>query len=103
MTTTEEKAEVVVVFRFDKGRDGSVFALFPEEPGDTTGRYCSCYQHIGQHSSADYYGCIQNSRPAKPHEYADLAKELERIGYVLKVRRRATYAMHEKRRNAVRG
>lgn len=87
---------VPVVFR--KDRTGDIFALFPTECEDYTGRYCGCYQHVGQHCSADYFGCIQDSRPATPAEYADLKTELERIGYTLRVIRRASPAHHEARR-----
>jgi len=84
-----------VVFR--KDRTGDIFALFPTDAADCTGRYCGCYQHVGQHCSADYFACIQNSQPATPTEYADLKTELERIGYTLRVIRRASYAHHEAR------
>ena len=60
--------------------------------------YCTAYQHVGQHCAADYHGCIAQSDPATPAEYADLYEELERRGYILSVRRRATPEMHERRR-----
>ncbi len=87
-----------VIFRMD--REGNVFALFPELPADNYGVYCTCFQHVGQHCAADYYGCIAESRPATPEEFADLAAELRQRGYDLKIRQRATYAMHERRRQA---
>jgi hypothetical protein len=68
----------IVIFRWE--REGGVFALFPELPADNQGFYVTCYQHIGQHCAADYYGCIANSRPAKPSEYRDLFNELEGRG-----------------------
>ena len=77
-----------VIFRVDRGRDGDVFALFPNIPADNAGRYVQSYQHIGQHAAADYVGCISRSRPAKPHEFAELKQELEARGYILDVRRR---------------
>lgn len=86
----------IVIFRMD--REGIVFALFPELPSDAQGFFCTCYQHIGQHSAADFRGCIAHSRPAKADEYADLFNELERRGYSLKVHQRATPFMHERRR-----
>jgi hypothetical protein len=86
----------IVIFRKDK--DGIVFALMPELPADNHGIYCTCYQHIGQHCTADYHGCIANSRSANPDEYADLLIELERRGYYVDVRLRATSVMHERRR-----
>ena len=73
----------IVVFRHD---GETVFALFPFI--DHSNGYCTSYQHIGQHSGADYAGCIADSRPAKPEEYADLKAELESIGYELDVRKK---------------
>ena len=91
-------SETVVIFRKDRTGWRDTFALFPELPSDNYGRYCTAYQHIGQHCAADYHGCIANSDPAAPEEYADLYEELERRGYNLTVRRRATPEMHEKGR-----
>ena len=84
----------VVLFRMD--REGNVFALFPELPADNYGVYCPCIQHIGQHCAADYHGCIADSRPATPAEYADLETELRQRGYDLEIRQRATCAMHQR-------
>ena len=90
-----------VVFRMD--REGVVFALFPELPADNRGFYCDCFQHVGQHCAADYYGCIRHSRPATPTDYADLLAELTQRGYRLEVRKRATNVMHDRRRQLVKG
>jgi hypothetical protein len=90
----------IVIFRAD--RDGIVFALMPELPADNQGWYCTCYQHIGQHCAADYYGCISQSRSAKPDKYSDLLIELECRGYHVEVRQRATPVMHERRRRFAR-
>lgn len=72
-----------VIFRVwqEHGKDKEIFALFPTIAGDTTGLYCQSYQQIGQHSGADYTGCIRQSRPATPEEYKELLAELVRIGY----------------------
>jgi len=83
-------------------RDKEVFALFPTLPADCNGYYCTTYVHLGQHSSANYHRCIDHSCPAKPEEYAELKAELERIGYRLKVYKRATYAMHQQCRDEAR-
>ena len=91
----------VVIFRVD--RVGVVFALFPELPTDREGLYCTCYQHVGQHCAADYFGCIADSRPATPAEYADLFVELQHRGYNMKIRQRATSAMHERCRRSAAG
>lgn len=89
----------VVIFR--KWPDGDILALFPTVPGDVFGNLCNSYEHVGQHGNADYHGCIRQTKPAKPSEYADLKKELGRIGYNLVIRKRATYADHEERRNSI--
>jgi hypothetical protein len=86
----------IVIFRM--GREGIVFALFPELPADTNGVYCTCFQHIGQHCAADYHGCIAESRPATLAEHADLLAELKQRGYDLEIRQRAAPIMHERRR-----
>ena len=91
----------VVIFRVD--RIGVVFALFPELPADYQGLYCTCYQHVGQHCSADYYGFIADSRPATPAEYASLFAELKQRDYKMTIRQRATSAMHERRRRLAKG
>jgi hypothetical protein len=87
--------QIVVIFRRD--RTGGCFALFPELPSDDQGFFCTAYQRVGEHCAADYHGCIANSDPAAPAEYRDLFEELERRGYDLTVRRRATPDMHERR------
>ena len=90
--------KTIVIFRKDRDGYKDCFALFPELPADNQGRFCTCFQHIGQHCAADYHGCIAQSDPAKPIEYADLQEELEQRGYDLAIRNRATSRMHEARR-----
>jgi len=84
----------IVVFRVWDNLPRDVFALFPCVPSSRDGYQCTSYHHVGQHCGSDYYGCIATSRPATPAEYADLKAELEKIGYVLIVRKRATAEMH---------
>lgn len=81
----------IVVFRVFKADQTAnrVLALFPAEANYPDGS-CESYQHIGQHSAADYSHCIAITRPATPKEYAPLKRELERIGYTLKVQSRYT-------------
>ena len=74
-----------VVFRVWQP-EGTVLALFPYEKEHSG--LCSSYEHVGQHASADYTGCIQRSRPATSAEYAPLKSELEHRGYTLRVLRR---------------
>jgi hypothetical protein len=91
-------SETVVIFRRDRTGWKDCFAVFPELPSDEFGNLCTAFQHIGQHCAADYHLCVSRSDPAAPSEYADLYEELERRGYDLSVRRRATPEMHERRR-----
>ena len=89
--------KTLVVFRVFK--KGDVIALFPEIPGDCTGRYCESYQHIGQHGSADYDGLMSITRPATLDEYASLAGELQGAPYEyeLDIRQRATRVSRSRR------
>ena len=75
-----------IIFRVDTTPDfkGTVFALFPHEVTDQSGSVTS-YQHVGQHSAADFIHCIGFSRPATPAEYKDLLAEMEGLGYKIKV------------------
>jgi hypothetical protein len=91
----------IVVFR--KWKDGfGVIALFPEIPTDLYGRYCESYEHVGQHGGADYQGVIMNTRPANVEESADLAEELQIIGYDLRAIKKASQQHHERRRRLAR-
>lgn len=76
---------------FRKEGKGEIVAIFPTIPAKNHGYDMRCYAHLGQHSgcSVEYY---QSTKPAKPEEYADLKRELEGIGYVLKVVQRRTAA-----------
>jgi hypothetical protein len=73
--------KTVVVFRMWKAEPKGCFALFPFVPHDRNGLYCESYEHVGQHGGADYSGCIADSRPATPAEYAALKRELESPPY----------------------
>jgi hypothetical protein len=87
-----------VLIRVWKGDKDDIFALLPVLPADNYGDFCTCYQHIGQHGSADYRLCISKSRPATAAEAADLVAELQSIGYNPRIISRATPAMHRARR-----
>jgi len=67
-----------------------IIALFPYEIESIKGEVNS-YEHVGQHSGADYQSCIQRTTPATPEEYAELKAELESLGYNLKVVKRRNY------------
>jgi hypothetical protein len=78
------KEKTVVIFRVWR-KEGTVIALFPDIDGDG---HCSSYEHVGQHSPADYKLVVSKTRLATPEEYADLLKELDQVGYNLDVRQR---------------
>jgi hypothetical protein len=81
---------------------GDLIALFPGQPADYQGWFVDSFMHLGQHAAADYHGVVQATKPASPDEAADLIRELERIGYRLKIIRRASRRVHEARRAAAR-
>lgn len=93
-----------VVFRVDKtGKfKGTVYALMPHEVSTLNG-LVTTYQHVGQHSSAEYRYCIAQSRPATPEEYKDLKEELESIGYDVNVIKKQNYDKYLKSYYEVRG
>lgn len=86
-----------VIFR--KDNDGTIVAIFPQTPSTNDGRYCLCYQHVGQHSSCDP-AVVYQTKLADPAEYKDLKLELERIGYKLKVRSKITRKDYDIRKSA---
>ena len=90
---TTKKAERTRVIFKQEGKE--VIAFFPEEPGTRNPYNCSCYERVGQHSSADV-GYAAALKPAK--EFAELKKELEMMGYLLCVGKKFTRAALEKRR-----
>ena len=95
METKRDSETTRVVFRRWKAANGgTVLALFPYEretrPGD-----CSSYEHVGQHGAANYLNCIAGTVPAMSNEpdVIELRRELERIGYNLRVIRRASWRL----------
>lgn len=82
-----------VIFRkYKKGTHKDVvFALFPHDVCDRFGNVTS-YEHLGQHSSADYKHCISISKKATKSEYKALKQELKNVGYnKLKVVKKQSY------------
>jgi hypothetical protein len=92
--------ETKVIFRkWRKKEGGDVIALFPEI-ASTVGKpqYCESYQHVGQHSGADP-DIVNVTEPATEAEYAPLMRELEKIGYRLKVITRVPPGAYAKRKS----
>lgn len=75
-----------VLFRADRRVNFEVTAVFPtlEYPMHPRGIGYTCYTHVGQHSACcrDWY---HTTRPATPAEYTPLLKELEAMGYNLRI------------------
>lgn len=86
-----------VVFRV--WPNGDVIALFPQIADSYDGRTCSSYEHIGQHSAADTFCVVRQTRLAKPKGYRELAKELKGFGYKLVVGKKCTARDREIRQN----
>ena len=87
---TETTTVIFRKWRNNKGYLGDgIIALFPYEPGDTTGLMLGSYMHIGQHGQASP-NVIDWTLPAAPEEYSALKRELETLPepYVLRVVRR---------------
>lgn len=81
---TQDTEFTPVVFRRDRSKNPEITVVFPCEPADCAGKFMTCYAHVGQHGSCGsvwYY----STRRAAGEQYADLFKELESIGYRLKV------------------
>ncbi len=75
-----------------------IIALFPCELGNITPFSCLCYQHIGQHDSAELDAVVKISDLATESEYKDLYSELQRQGYNdLKIMKRAPWNAFQKR------
>ena len=90
-----------VVFRKWEDDDYGVIALFPRIAASTNGYLCQSYGHIGQHGGADPHIVASRTCPAKPQEYAELAKELRQRGYKLKIMKRCTYKDFEIRKKQI--
>ena len=91
-----DKEETKTIYRIYP--DGEVIALFPQLAVTVGGALCQSYMHVGQHSAATPQLVINRTRLAIPKEYAELHKELVRIGYNPKPAKRFTYKDFEIRK-----
>jgi len=85
-----EKDKEITEVIFRKEKDGYVIAVFPYL-SYRDGYKITYYAHIGQHGEGCSEYLIGMTKPATPEQYADLKAELERIGYNLKVIKRACW------------
>lgn len=92
-----------VLFRAEKKGDfkGHLTAVFPTIPGTNDPYSFTVYAHVGQHSTGSH-GWYVETRAATTDEYADLAAELERIGYMIEIRARWSQSFDQERRKALR-
>ena len=94
-----EKQVLEIQFRKLK-EDGSIIAVFPYEIENQFN--VTCYQHLGQHSSASW-DINMFTKFATPLEYSDLLKELQGIysdTHVLKVITKRIHSKYLKAYNA---
>lgn len=77
-----------VQFRLFRGEVTAVFPYIVESPHNVM-----CYVHTGQHSVCNW-NINAVSKSATPDQYSDLYKELEQIGYKLKVIKRRSHAKY---------
>ena len=84
----QDKEETKVIFKIARYEDGEkeVVAFFPGMPAKP-GRVF-CYAHNGQHDEAGYEFYAMNCKNCTEEQYAPLKRELESIGYRLRVVKR---------------
>lgn len=82
----KDKEKTKVIFRKKYWKDTGEWDVEAYFPGASANRGCvRMYAHDGQHGEADL-DHYRSTKPAKPREYSDLKKELERFfGYRFKV------------------
>ena len=99
----QDKFKTDVIFRRWEDSDFNlIIALFPYVIDNIEKGFISSYEHLGQHSGADYDGCIRGTAPAKEYEYNDLKSELESIGYNLNIVKRRNYKRYLAELNKIR-
>jgi len=84
-----------VIFRKWR-KTGEIIALFPGIAADLDGKRCQSYEHIRQHGGVEYNHVIRQTTKATPIEYGALKSELEKIGYALRIKNRASKKMYRK-------
>lgn len=83
-----------VIFRTFK--EGDVIAVMPHEVSNFG--FVTSYMHVGQHGDADYNQVLKETRLATKEEYADLLRELESIGYKVRVLKKQSYKKYQQAR-----
>lgn len=78
----QDKEQTIVKFLMGSGKD--LMAYFPDILYADNRDYRVAYSHVGQHSACSP-AYANECRYAKKKEYKNLQKELEQIGYNLKI------------------
>jgi len=65
---------------------GECIAFFPTEPGTNNPNTCANYTHVGQHGAGE--AGVAGTLPATSDQYAQVLKELQSIGYNLRIVKR---------------
>ena len=79
-----EKDKEITEVIFRKENNGDIIAAFPYV--SYASNYGVLYYcHIGQHGECKWSYFTGCTKPAKPEDYEDLKKELEGLGYNLRV------------------
>lgn len=104
MSTTKDTHVTEVIFRKWNNKVGGTIALFPYDIVTNSGDINS-YERIGQHGAADYQRVISKTTPAPSDEsaYIALVKELEGLGYNLKIVKRLNPKKYLKAYKKMRG
>jgi len=94
MTEQDTKPTNVIFRKWKDSTDfgGDITALMPGEPSSCVDRYeIGCYDSSCGHSGADYQFMLSITVPATPEEYANIKADMERIGYRVRVLKRAQH------------
>ena len=87
----KDNFKTTVIFRKDKSNKyaDNITAVFPYLVQGGSVPLMECYAHVGQHGSCSYDWYLQDTKPAKPDEYASLKRELEdNYGYDLDIKQK---------------
>lgn len=81
-----------------------IIALFPEIACDNLGYNCQSYMKLGQHGAASPMSILADTKPAILEDGAckNLIKELEGLGYDLKIIKRFRYSHLQERQKQIR-
>jgi hypothetical protein len=101
---------VVIVRAWKKPlSDGEYIALFPEIPTNMYGTCCDSFMFVGGYSGASYHGVIDQTRPVAREVAEEVCRKMQERDrangcevWEYDIRKRATYAMHDKRRKEAR-